>query len=205
MRHSVLVLAALAFSAIAFAQDNNVDPDTPPDSFQVRYTTNINRGDSGIDITNTGSDDGSGDNLCVNVYTFDASAEMVSCCACLVTPNALVSLSVQRDLLSNTLSPSSPITTVHKLVSTRPFGGDTHCDPGHEYTLAPGMRAWGTNLVALPGTSQFAVTETEFLNGGLSAKEYAHLTSLCGFINANGSGFGICASCRTGGLAGAKQ
>jgi hypothetical protein len=81
-----------------------------PYAFQVRYASNLNKGDSVINITNSGNAEDIGalpDNLCVNVYTFDASEEMVSCCACLVTPNALVSLSVQGDLISNTLSPST--------------------------------------------------------------------------------------------------
>jgi hypothetical protein len=34
----------------------------------------------------------------------------------------------------------------------------------------------------------------------LSAGEFGRLTSLCTLINANGSGFGVCRSCRLGGL-----
>jgi hypothetical protein len=203
---AALAFATVTFAAAAFAQDSNVIPDTPPDAFQVRYSSNLNRGDAVINVTNTGSDVPNGDNLCINVYTFDQSAEMVSCCSCLVTPDGLVSLSVQGDLISNTISPSTPVTVVTKLVATRPFEGDTLCDPSQELTLAPGMRAWGTTLHALPGTpTSYALTETDFLRGGLSAEEYFHLTSLCGFIKTNGSGFGICKSCRTGGLAGARQ
>jgi hypothetical protein len=44
------------------------------------------------------------------------------------------------------------------------------------------------------------VTETPFLPATLSAGEASRLTNLCTFINANGSGFGICRSCRLGGL-----
>jgi hypothetical protein len=49
------------------------------------------------------------------------------------------------------------------------------------------------------------VTETNFVNKGLSAAELARITSFCGFIQANGSGFGICRSCRLGGLGGVEQ
>src|SRR5262249_44471767 len=115
-------------------------------------------------------------------------------------------LSVQADLISNTLSPATPTSVITKLVSTRPIANDSVCDPSHESTLAPGMRAWGTTLHVLPGTpATLGLTETDFLNGGLSQPEYDHLTSFCGFIKSNGSGFGICKSCRTGGLGGAKQ
>ena len=206
---TVLTLATVAFATAAFAQDSGIGP--TPDVYQVRYASNLNKGDSVINITNSGSADQpsfpSADNLCANVYTFDQSEEMVSCCSCLVTPNALVSLSVQGDLISNTLSPSTPTAVVIKIVSTDAEGSTT-CDPT-EYqpgNLAPGLRAWGTTLHALPATpTTYGVTESIFLPGGLSTPEYEHLTSFCGFINSNGSGFGICKSCRAGGLAGAKQ
>jgi len=216
---TILTLAtvALATAACSYGQglctsgyppnpDLNAINDCIPDAFQVRYASNLNKGDSIINITNTGSDEGIGDNLCVNVYTFDPSEEMVSCCSCLVTPNALVSLSVQGDLISNTLSPSTPTAVVIKLVTTRPVDGDTVCDPtaSNKNSLAFGTRAWGTTLHALPDGT-YGLTEGEFQTSGLSFYEGAHLTAFCGFINANGSGFGICKSCRAGGLAGAKQ
>jgi len=200
----VLTLATVALASAAFAQ-------VAPDVFQVRYASNLNKGDSVINITNTGSTDApaaNADNLCVNVYAFDPSEEIVSCCSCLVTPNALVSLSVQGDLISNTLSPSTPTAVVIKLVATDAGHGDVSvCNPAStEVELASGMRAWGTTLHALPGSpTTYGLTESIFLPGGLSLAELNHLTSFCGFINSNGSGFGICKSCRSGGLAGAKQ
>jgi hypothetical protein len=205
---TLLTLATVVFATAAFAQDQNVIG--TPDNFQVRYASNLNKGDSVINITNSGSTDQPGpvaDNLCVNVYTFDASEEMVSCCSCLVTPNALVSLSVQGDLISNTLSPSTPTAVVIKLVATDAGTGTAStCSPSDIGELAPGMRAWGTTLHALPGTpTTYGLTESIFLPGGLSRTELIHLTSFCSFINSNGSGFGICKSCRTGGLGGAKQ
>jgi hypothetical protein len=62
------------------------------------------------------------------------------------------------------------------------------------------MLAWGTTLHATPTAGAYAVTETPFLPATLSAGEASRLTNLCTFINANGSGFGICRSCRLGGL-----
>jgi len=208
---TLLTFATVAFATAAFAQDSNVITETA-DVFQVRYASNLNKGDSVINITNTGSTDApaaNADNLCVNVYTFDPSEEIVSCCSCLVTPNALVSLSVQGDLISNTLSPSTPTAVVIKLVATDAGHGDVSvCNPTYigSESLAAGMRAWGTTLHALPTTpATYGLTESIFLPGGLSRAELNHLTSFCGFINSNGSGFGICKSCRSGGLAGAKQ
>jgi len=201
---TLLIFATVALGGAAFAQV--ITREIPSDVFQVRYASNLNKGDSVINITNTGSDRPL-DNICVNVYTFDPSEEMVSCCSCLVTPNGLVSLSVQGDLISNTLSPSTPTAVVVKLVSTRP-PDEVTCNPGalSGVEAGLGMRAWGTSLHALPGTpTTYGVTESAFLPGGLSGPEANHLFQFCGFIQANGSGFGICKSCRAGGLGGAKQ
>ena len=171
------------------------------DAFQVRYVSNLDRGDGVINITNSGS---SGGNICVNVYAFDPSEELVSCCSCLVTPNGLVSLSAQADLISNTLSPSTPQSLVIELVATTPAGGT--CNPGASGSQAAGMRAWGTTLHALPTTPvTYGVTEGLFLDSAVLGPESQHLTSFCGFAQSNGSGFGICKSCRAGGLAGARR
>ena len=166
----------------------------PLDVFQVHYAANLNSGDSVINITNAGSSiapaDGTpGDgNLCVHVYTFSPDEQEISCCSCLVTPNGLVSLSAQNDLINNVLTPSTPTSIVVKLIAT-----------GGRGNLAPGMLAWGTTLHAAP-SSGFATTETPFSKSALSAAEFNRITALCGFIQANGSGFGICRGCRLGGL-----
>jgi len=196
---TLLAFTAVALATSAFAQDANVVSDSP-DEFQVRYASNLNKGDSYVNITNTGSADGLP--ICALVFAFDPSEEMVSCCACPITPNALVSLSVQGDLISNTISPSTPTSLVIKLVSIIADNGT--CAPNTPGELVPGMRAWGTSLHALPNGT-YGTTESAFLPGGLSEAEALHLFNFCNFINANGSGFGICKSCRAGGLGGAKQ
>ena len=218
-QRNVVTLAVFALATAAFAQDDNqtfypISSGYAFDALQIRYVSNLNKGDSVINITNVGGDiadfDSPNDNICVNVYTFDPSEEMLSCCSCLLTPNALVSLSVQGDLISNTLSPSTPTSAVIKLVATDP---SVHpCDPALDIpeSIALGMRAWGTTLHALPdGTYGVVESGFQFMgtppNHVLNKNETNHLSSFCGFIESNGSGFGICKSCRTGGLGGAKQ
>jgi hypothetical protein len=49
------------------------------------------------------------------------------------------------------------------------------------------------------------VTETAFAADSISIGELDLLGSLCGFIVANGSGFGVCRSCRLGGLGATSQ
>jgi len=210
MKLRVFVLALTA-TAAAFAQAQATS-DTP---FQVRYASNLNVGDSVINITNTGA---TGANLqsgtsasitgsiCANVYAFSADEQLVSCCSCPVTPNGLVSLSARADLISNTLTPAVPTSIVVKILSTVPVGGSCNNSAAAvtTATLAPGLAAWGTTLHAAPGGAT-ALTETSFRPATLSAGELSRIGNLCNFILANGSGFGVCRSCRLGGLGASKQ
>ena len=192
-----------------------IDPET---AFQVRYVSNLNIGDSVVNITNTGtltlpSGLTTTGNLCVNVYTFDANEELISCCSCLVTPNGLNSLSAKTDLISNTLTAGVPTSIVIKLVASRPLGltpagtgGTCNASAPTPLTVSTGMGAWGTTLHALPTTPvTYGLTETQFSPAPLSVAELTKLTLFCSFIQANGSGFGICKSCRTGGLGASGQ
>lgn len=215
----VLALAVALAPVPSWAQISatNITVDGP---FQIRYAANLNLGDAVVDITNTGArgaglDAGTSASvtgaICANIYTFSPDEQMISCCSCPVTPNGLVSLSAQQDLISNTLTPAVPTSIVIKLLGSTPVGGSCASSAEAPGALASGLLAWGTsvhasNTITLDRkgnpqtTTTKSVTETPFLNGTLSAGELTRLTQLCTFINANGSGFGICRSCRLGGL-----
>jgi hypothetical protein len=210
-----LILAMLILSALGLAQ-NPIAGDAP---YQVRYATNLAIGDSVVNITNTGASASTtgfpngpeGPNLCANVYTFSPDEQLVACCACAVTPNALVSLSVNNDLISNTLTPAHPTSVVIKLLATNGAGPCNAATAGSGIAVPTiGMAAWGTTLHALPSAAgapaaTFGVTETKFTPVTLSGAELTRITTLCGFIQTNGSGFGICRSCRLGGLGAVTQ
>ena len=203
-----LSLAILVFSIVAFAQ-NPITADSP---FQVRYAANLNLGESYVDIINTGANGSplitpsSVGNICVNVYAFDPTEEMIACCACLVTPDQVVSLGVNKGILSNSLVPNPPTSVVVKLLSTLPpvavaaFPVPGTCNPGTVNTAlqAKGMLAYGTTLHVLTNGSIFG-TETPFGPATLSQSELQTLATRCSFILANGSGFGICKTCQVGG------
>ena len=208
-----LLFATMAAIA-AYAQPNST-ADTP---YQVTYASNLTIGDSVLNITNTGAHGaglGFGTSasvtgaICVNVYVYDPSEEVVACCSCPVTPNGLVSLSAQKDLIVNPLTRGNPTSIVIKLLATVPVGGTCNNSAllAGTPTLAAGMAAWGTtlhaNTSAAAGT--YAVTETAFTPSTLSAGELARLAYGCGVVANVGSGFGICNSCRLGGLGAAKN
>jgi len=211
----------MALSIAAFGQTPVSSNDGP---YQIRYASNVTIGDSYIDISNDGASmttttiqaatnslavSGS---LCVNAYAFAADEEILSCCSCPITPNGLVSLSVQRDLINNTLTGrAAPSSIVIKLVATAPpaAGVGTTANPCgtsaslvNTATLVPGMVAWGTSLHANTSTttSTYALTETPFTVADPSAPELARLANTCAFIQAQGSTFGICNSCELAGL-----
>lgn len=208
MQHFRTLLFATMAAVAAYAQPM-ATADTP---YQVRYASNLTVGDSVVNLTNTGARGaglGFGTSasvtgaICVNVYVYDPSEEIVSCCSCPVTPNGLVSLSAKNDLINNPLTRGNPTSIVIKLLATVPVGGS--CNNSALLaapTLAPGMAAWGTTLHANSSAAAgtYAVTETAFTPAQLSAGELARLAYGCGVVANVGSGFGVCNSCRLGGL-----
>src|ERR1700753_3868112 len=103
IKHLSLVFAAAALSTAAYGQIAN--PGIFIDAYQINYAANLNIGDSSVILSNTGVQGpfiggapATIGNICVNVYTFDAAEEEIACCACLVTPNGVNSLSAQADL-----------------------------------------------------------------------------------------------------------
>ena len=198
-------------------------------AFKVRYASNLAIGDSVVNFTNAGGSSLSaclpgtvpactvgvpaqpsfaqnGD-ICANVYAYSPDEQLVSCCSCNVTPNALNSLSAKNDLASNTLTPIIPSALVIKVLAS---AGGTACTAASAATigvadLRAGLQAWGTTIHALPVTAgtpatTYGVTETKFNDPFLTLAEFQRMTQLCGFIRANGSGYGICKSCKVGGL-----
>ena len=172
------------------------------DPYQVRCASNLDIGDSFVNFTNGGTLNGAdpAGRICVNVYAFDPGEELISCCSCLVTPNGLNSLSVLNDVIANTLTPGKPTSICIKLLASTPVGGTCNPSTPTSATLVRGIDAWGTTLHLNTNTATYQHTEAPFSPAELSPSELTKLTSFCGFIQMTGSGFGICKSCRTGGL-----
>jgi hypothetical protein len=173
------------------------------DAFQLRYAANLAIGDSVINLTNAGTQSGTdpAGTVCANVYVFAPDETMLECCSCPVPPNSLRSFSARNDLINNPLTPGVPTSIVVKLLATAK--GNVQCNAGSPTTanLAPGLRAWGTTIHALPTSPvSYGVTETEFSQATLSGSELAQLSATCASIQTTGAGAGVCPTCRTGGL-----
>jgi hypothetical protein len=196
---------------------------TPPPTespFLVKPFANLDKGESFIDLVNTGGNGASllgpglgpaTGNICANVYAFDPGEELISCCSCLITPDQVVSLGVNRDLTSKTLTGNIPTSVTVKLLNTLAGPGGTAISCTNTATgaggnaLAGGLAAWGTTLHATPTAGSYSATETPFRASTLSGGELATLYGRCAFIVGNASGFGICSSCRAGSLGAQKQ
>src|SRR5579862_6840763 len=179
-----LILPAFGTLILAIAGVANAFPaGGPPDSFQVGYAANLNVGESFINITNAGTLNGThpAGNICANVYVFSPDEELDACCSCLVTPNALNNLGVNRDLLVKTLTGVIPTSVVVKMVASVPPNTSSNACFNSAATvntknLAPGMRVWGTTLHSSPSAGVFALTENQFSPALLSTSELANLT-----------------------------
>jgi hypothetical protein len=187
---------------------------------QVKYAANLgsdNTNDSVFDLVN---DNASGKNICVSVYTFSSDEQLVSCCSCEITPNQVQSLTARKDLINNVLTPSAPSSITVKLiaaaVNTDQRSGapkacnaangayDTATRPGGD-VIVNGLLAWGTVNHKTPTAGVYSTTETPFGGAVYNAADHNRIADLCGFIQSNGSGFGVCTSCKAGAQGAAKK
>jgi hypothetical protein len=246
-----LVCAAAALSTVAFGQIPGAAIGYADGYYQLGYAANLNIGDAVVNFSNDGYSGGvvgatpaTAGNLCANVYVFDPNEEEVSCCSCLVTPNALDSISAKNDLINNVLTPAIPTSIVIKIIASQPStstsGAYTICNPATAGTnilnpLEYGLMVWGTTLEPSSPAGTYNSVAVAYKNGLLSptgggwlkidtlgvttpfgggtpplfapvvGRELSGLTTLCNFVQQEGSGFGTCSSCALGALSGNKQ
>jgi hypothetical protein len=174
-------------STTAVAQDN---------IFALSYFSNAHTTgapDGALRLVNDGtlSDSSPAGDLCASVYVFDSAEELNECCSCRITPNGILSLSVNTNLTSNTLTGKLPTRGVVKVVSSKLSGGI--CDAK---AVAPqtGIRGWLTHIQQTSTTS-FSPTEEELLDSTYGSSESADLAEDCTVLIELGSGAGKC-SCR---------
>jgi len=193
----ILAAAVVALGATASAQSFNWRPHTtgtgttalPGDLLKVNYFSNANTAgapDGTVRISNPGSPTG---NICAQIYVFDQHQEMTECCACLVTPDGLRTLSINNDLTSNPLTGVLLETGSVSIVAG--YTANNICNPLNT-VVSPTLRAWGTHIQ----NSSFAITETEYSDRQLGSYN-DNLLIDCYAIQLDGSGHGVC-SCGSG-------
>ncbi len=218
MFSKVPLIFAAGMLVAATAQGQDDDPPFPLEFGMLAWGTTLHSADPVINLVNPGSIgaplNGPGfgtpsGNICANIYAFSPDEQLISCCSCLITPNGLASLSVTTDLLANTLTGIRPNSVVVKLIATTAGTGGTGTSCTNSAALAgtpafkitnTGLVAWGVGIHVAPVAGTFAITEVPFGKATLSKAERDSVTNRCTNIIGNGSTFGICRSCRVGGL-----
>jgi hypothetical protein len=189
-RTTMFVVCTLALAL--FAGYASAAVTTPPaDTLKVDYFSGANSGgpDGTVRITNPGT---SGGNLCAAIYVYDSFQELSECCSCKVTPNGLLTLSVNTDLTSNPLTGVTLATGSIRIVPTKVLpSGLCPALPG-TLVPTPTVRAWATHI-----QTGGAITETASQDATFSAAEQTLLQSDCYAVTLVGSGKGKC-TCGTG-------
>ena len=161
----LMLAIALLLGANVFAQnvgDNSV--------YFTTYYSNANTSgapDATVRIINDGD---TGGTLWAAFYVFDDSQELTECCACSVTPDGLLSESVNKNLTANPLTGLKKSRGVIKVISSSSF------DPTATKPTA-GLREWATHIQK--ATSGYAITETLAADSNLVANEQTLLQLLC--------------------------
>jgi hypothetical protein len=195
-----IAVAVISFVTITLSAQ------TYPDTFKVGYysnahsdnpCTNTGEPDATVRLTNAGTQIGSkadpSGNLCAMVYVLTADQQLAECCGCALTPDALLTLSVNENLTSNPLTSVMPTNGDIKIISST---GAPTCNPSKPVPTA-GIRAWATHIQNvttgnLIDTLTTFETETAFSDSTLSAGELKMLQNKCQAIQNNGSGYGVC-------------
>jgi len=207
------ILGTLTLAATAMAGNQTVITATQDGVYQLGYAANLGAGDSNINLTNSGASATTFDStICANVYVLADDQQLIACCSCQLTPNHLQTLSVVNNLIANTLTPGIPTDVTIAMIASSGTGTGGVCNPATPTAEGPpgsdvlvrGLVTWGTTIHAQPAGG-YSSNDYETKNATLSAVELAKLTSYCAFIEADGSGFGICKTCGQGAAGAARQ
>ena len=160
-------------------------------------------GDNIVRIVNDTAKD-----MCALIYVFDDDEEMGECCGCVMSPNKLINLSVERDLTQSWREASqdqqsgvvyafssAPNNRLCVLSNGKPnFACNGGCDPslGFQPPTTPIPHING-NITRVQRIGEVeSITETDMTNNGDDDVQEHALASQCSNIVNHGSGLGIC-------------
>ena len=171
------------------------------------------------EATSTNNSTGAGDNIvrivndtsiemCALIYVFDDDEEMGECCGCVLSPNKLINLSVERDLTQSWREASgnfengvvyafssAPNNRQCILSNGKPNPAcNAGCDPALGFTppTTPIPHINGNITRVQEIGSQESITETDMTNNGDDDSQEHALASQCSNIVNHGSGLGAC-------------
>src|ERR1017187_9884071 len=154
-----------------------VPPGSDPTYYFTTYYSNANTANAPDATVRAVNDGDTENNLYASIYVFDDSEELTECCSCVITPDGLLSESVNKNLTANPLTGIKPTRGVIKIISSC-----TESDVTTNFeanTPTSGIRAWATHVQKL--TSGFALSESPFSDSNLASSEQLLLEQLCYF------------------------
>jgi len=188
-KNTLLVLFTLALALCAGYAVAQTAP--APDTLKVDYFSGASHDDVSpaivvpdgtFRIINPGT---AGGYLCADIFVFDSYQELSECCSCSLSPDALLTLSVNYNLTSNPLTGVYLSTGAVKVVSSARKG--SYCSFPSSLTPTAGLRSWMTHI-----QTGYIITETASQDATLSAAEVKRLQGECYAIQLDGSGSGVC-------------
>jgi hypothetical protein len=158
-------------------------------SFTTYYSNANTAGapDNTLRIINDGD---TGANLWASIYVFDDSEFLQECCTCSITPDGVLSESIDRQLTANSLTGKVNTRGMVKVISS------TVGDPTNNTPMA-GLRGWATHIQSVrnanpTGPAPYYQTETPLADSNLASSEQTFLQELCFYEELLGSGQGVC-------------
>jgi hypothetical protein len=209
-----VVVCSSLFIGLASAQAAS------PDTFQVSYFSELNQIkkaalDESIRITNPGTSVENGGNfpiaLCAMIYVFGNSHSLRECCGCSVSPDEVLTLSLQKDLTSNPFTTTNLSRGNIEIISALSNGSPCDATGGGKLQNgtfafnifpAPALRAWATHVNFQPilgGGWARSITEEELEDSTLILWELDNVQTLCTLIAGAGGGTGVCTCGTVGG------
>ena len=196
MRFKSLVFGAMAAALILAVGSTTAVAQTGfDDVYAVGHYANAHvtgAPDGVLRLVNDGtlSDASPAGDLCASIYVFDAAEQLAECCSCRITPNGILSLSVNNNLTKNPLTPKIPPRGVIKDVSSTPTSAGK-CDATTQ-NQQEGIRGWITHPQRGATATTFGLTEDELMDSFLSTAEANDLAEDCKVLVELGTGHGIC-------------
>lgn len=204
---STAALAQRATSAVSSPVVSSAAGDGP-DVYRVNYYQGANEvdpvtgllilPDTSINVVDPGTNGSA--NMCVDIYVFTPDEEMNECCGCIITPDQLITFSINTNLTANPataeVAHSGAIKIVSSALNNPSAYGNAACDPTAPIPT-PTLREWIThyNLVTIFGNPTPVLTgsDSEFSFATLSSAELTRLSSTCaGFSYLSGHGTCSC-------------
>ena len=203
----IVLAAALALPGIARAQA------VAEDRYFVAYFDNANTQGAPeglLRIVNSAEPNpftGLGGDVCAMIYVFRPDQQLAECCGCKVTPNGLLTISVNNNLTANPLTSDAftrgSIFVVSAMLNEpnahpAPKGSSVECNPSDSFVEGNRLEIWITNpqVVNNPNVP-FVLTESHPSEENFSDLEATALANKCGGITSTtlgpgGSGHGLC-------------